>query len=462
MQASRITQQTPLDIPIDKGTMPDWQRRFGYPLLFNLFLGESGKLYCTPGLQLITSLLNARASHFTPFNNTYIAVTNTQVVRISLLGTYSVIATIPFSGLPVQIDENLQNQITIVDGQYAYVIDQKNATFTQLGSENGFGFESPCSVVVLNTFTIVLDKNTGGWIISSPNNALNYPPLTNIPQIETQLTTAQSLETLNNNLYIFGSTGIERWESSLATNTYQFPFSKDTNFRKDFGAISTGCVTRGIGVIYFLSSRYVPMALSEGSIVELHNKDGSAIGMSRILSSYPDVTQMLGSFYSFKGNYFYHMTAPTTQISWVYNQNSTTWAQSDDLVLNSPPNSEAVITPDGLFQLSTTPSTKRRTWISERMRINKGQQQFRGILNGVECEMIQGNLQTTEPQNLELTISEDALSWSNTVPEPIGLTGETNARTMWGMNIAAPEFTLKIEYYGNYDFSIEKVTAYIN
>lgn len=465
-----LTPQTFVDIPINKGTQPDWQRRFGYPLLLNYFVGESDFVYTTPSLFNLSPdapFDSVRAIHYTRFNGgMYIVVTKTSVYRLFSSGAYQFVATIIFSGQSVQIDENLQEQVIIVDGARGYVFDQHNnifVTLTQAG--NGFGLKNPISVVVINTIAIILDGETDSWIISEPNNALNYPALDTIPKIESQLTKAVSVQSLENNLYILGTTGIERWEPTIGSNSpYIFPFIKDNNFRSDYGALATNAVVRGASgntsKIYFYSSQYLPMALTANGIIKLP-MDGNMTGMARITSQYPDVNEVATSFFNFRGNYFCAFTFASTGISWVYTENSGTWFQSDDIIISAVANNEVVATPDGVFKLSLIRTYKHRRIVTERITKYKGPSPYRNVLNQVEARVVQGQLQTTQPQYLELTISLDSESWLNTVPRQLGFTGRRNAIVTWGMNIAAYEYTLRFDYYGDLDLSFEKITAKI-
>lgn len=456
-----------IDIPINVGNKPDWDRRLGYPNNLNMFVGDSDFLYTTAGLQLIRSLQDTRYIHYSPYQGgVYFAVTNTQIYRVTLAGSYEVIANIAYSGQAVQIAENLQYQVTIVDGSKAYVVDQTTAGFVTLSSAQGFTFATPCSVVTLNTFTVILDKATGSWTVSNPNNALSYPALDFVPQIESQLTTAVSLSTLGNNLFIFGSTGIERWTANYNTNVYLFPFSRDDNYRQDFGAADTAGVTQGHNTIYFLSSLLIPMVLTlEGGITPI----GDA-GMVRVISQYPDVRKCITSFYVWNGNYFCHFTFPETALAWVYCQNSKTWGFSDDLIVASVWNQEIVATNEGIYRLSLIPGHKHRSFQLGPVFGYKGQQTFRNTLNGVEVRLVQGRYQYVDtsvtmpltlgysPQFMTCTISLDSDSWLNSVAAPLGKTGKRNAITVWRTNLTGYEFTPRFDYYGDLELTVQKVT----
>jgi hypothetical protein len=458
-------QNKPTQIPIDVGTVPDWETRLGYPQLLNLFVGENKHLYPTPFLSKFSPNApdkNARAIHRTTFDNgSYIVVTQNVVLKIDFNGQYKIIAKITNSGLPVQIDENLQNQIGIVDGRNFWVYDQNNGSFLLIGETQGFQFKTPMSIVVLNTVAIILDEETNSWAISEVNNMISWPVLDNVPQISSQLTQAVSLETLSDNLYIFGSTGIERWVPNSGNNPYLFPFAKDTNYRQDFGAIGTNSVVRGFSEIYFLSSKFVPMSLTSSGLKELGEPKPST-GMAKIISQYVDVDRCEGSFYSYKGYYFYSMTFPLSSTNWTYCKNSNTWLFNDDLIISALETGEVVANSNGLFNIELTPQIpKKRQWRSERLLIYKGTEPYRALLNACEPKIIQGNLQSIEPEYLELQISIDSLSWLNTLRRQIGLTGQRNARNVWNLNLAALEFTFQLTYQGILDFVIERFDAII-
>lgn len=456
-----------VELAINRGERPDWQPRINYPKLFNMFVGESGHAYTDPGLSQLSADApddNTRAIWRTPYKGGYdIVVTNTQVLRVALDGqSYIVVADITNSGQAVQIDENEQNQIIIVDGRNAYVYAQQATppTFTTLSSTEGFNFTAPISVTVLNNIGIVLDGATNSWTVSGPNNLLDWPVLDYV-LLDSTLTKGVSLETLGNNLFIFGTTGIERWVPNTGNNPYIFPFDKDTSYRQDFGAISTNGVIRGFNEIYFLSSKYVPMSLSVQGLAELADADYRA-GLAKILSDYPDVTDCEASFYTFKGNYFFTMTFIDSGVCWRYCINSKTYSRGDDLIISALRTYQTVATPDGIFNLVETPQiNKKREIVLDTYRPYKGQQPSRSSLLGLDVQMIQGLLHNTQ-ENLELSFSLDGQQvWTNIVTCPIGRTGERNAQTTWRMNITCKEYTPRITYWGDLEFTITNIFAIV-
>jgi hypothetical protein len=457
-------QQKPQEIPINKGSRPDWQVRLGYPNAFNLFVGDSGYLYSTPGKTKIATNApdqNARAVYYSKYKGgRYFVVTKNSIIYIKTDGTYKNIATIINSGQYVQIAENDQNQIGIVDGKKTYVISQRdNDAFHILDSSNGYNITTPISIVVLNTFTIILDRVSNTWIVSNANNMLSYPN-ENFPIVSDQSTQGVGLAVMNNNLYILGTAGIERWVPQTSNSPYLFAFAKDNNYQVPFGAISSAGISEGENEIFFLSSKFTPMVLNPNGYNDLLDP---VSGFSRIVSQYSDFSTCSVSYSTFRGNSFLYMTFLDTGISWVYNKKSKTLHQVDDLVIDALQNYEVIALPDGIYKYSLTPDHKHRSFTTELIRYQKGIYPNRQLLNGVDLQIIQGLIQPDPEvdERIELTLSLDGQSWTNTVPRVLGKTGQRNAVLQWNLNLACQEVMYRFDYYGSLDLTISKALAYI-
>lgn len=451
----------PIDIPINVGTRPDWQTRLGYPIAYNLFVGESGYLYSTPGKEKISTNApdqNARAIHRSKFGGgrTFV-VTENALIYIKDDGTYSHVGNIQNTGQCVEIDENIQNQIGIVDGKKMYVYDQRTGGFVTLGSENGFNIKSPISICVLNGIAIVFDLISNTWIISGVNNMLQFP-VWNFPTLSSQCTQGVSVKVMNNNLHILGTTGVERWVPQTSNSPFMFPFVKDNNYFIPYGPIKTCAVALGKNEIFFFSKNYTPTVLNSNGYEDLVSP---AAGFSRIVSQYDDVKDCMTSYVLFRDNEFLYMTFPDTEISWVYNRTSKTIHQTDDIILDALTDYETIATPDGIFNLSLTPDKKHRRFQSQIVRLQKGSQPNRQLINTFELQLIQGLIQPTPNEVMELTLSLDGQSYTNTVTRPFGKTGERNSVMTWSMNVAAQECMFRCDYYGSLDLTISKATCYI-
>jgi len=463
MQAKQT--QKFVDIPINKGAMPQWETRLGYPKLFNMFVGEEGHAYCMPWLKNISplnSIRNIRAIFETQFKNgSYIILTDEALLRLEYTGDVRFIQSIRNNGLPVQIDENQQCQVGFVDGQSFYVYDQANEDLVKMGAIQGFSFTTPISITMVNNIGIVLDSDTGEWAISDPNQLLVFPPIDGEQRISSALGDGRTLETINDNLYIFGSKGIEKWIPSSGNSPYLFPFAKDNSFRIDFGVIATNGANQGFSEIYFVSSNLLPEVLTSAGV-----KPVASPALAKIFSKYPDIDRISTTFYKFLGNYFFHIYFPVTQISWIYCTNSQTWSLSDDHVTCGITRESVIANLDGVFMLTDDDAyatSKKREFQSERIFHYKGTETYRMSLNSVESKIIQGYIQssTVEPQHLRLNISLDSEKWLNPVPMPMGDTGEREGITLWRTNLISHEFTFNLQYQGTYRITLEKLTAII-
>jgi len=453
----------PIDIPINVGTRPDWQVRLGYPIAYNLFVGvgEMPALYSTPGkVKLSTNApdQDARAVHRSKFGGgrTFV-VTKTSVLYIKDDGTYVVVGTILNSGQTVEIDENIQNQIGIVDGKKMYVYDQRTSDFATLGSAQGFNITSPISICVLNGIAIVLDRVSNTWVISGVNNMLQFP-VWNFPTISSQCTQGMSVRVMNNNLHILGTTGVERWVPQTSNSPFMFPFVKDNNYFIPYGPRSTAAVSLGKNEIFFFSYNFTPMVLNANGYQDLLKPSD---GFARIVSQYGDVDDCIASYVLFRDYEFLYMTFPDEGISWVYNRTSQTMHQTDDIVIDGLADYQTIATPEGIFTLSLTPDKKHRRFQSQLVRLQKGSQPNRQLINTFELQLIQGLIQPTPDEVIELTLSLDGQSYTNTVTRPFGKTGERNSVMTWSMNIAAQQAMFRCDYYGSLDLTISKATCYI-
>lgn len=454
-----------MEIPINEGTKPQWETRLGYPKLFNMFVGEDGIDYSNPWRKDLSpnqEIGNIRCAIETSFNKgSYLILTDEAFIRLDYDGTVTVIDNIRNTGGQVQMSENAQFQVGIVDGKSFYVFDQNAGAhaITVMGETEGFSFNTPISITTINNITIVLDYNTGEWAISEPNQMLTFPAIDGEQRISSGLGEGRTLDTINEQLYIFGSTGIERWIPSSGNSPYLFPFAKDNSFKIDFGALSTNAVDQGFSELYFVSSNLIPSVLTSQGVKPIADP-----ALAKVFSHYPDYLSLSASFYKFLGNYFFHIYFPESDISWIYCTNSQTWSLSDDHVTTSITRENVVATDLGLFMLTDDDAyavSKKREFQSKRLTNYKGTEPYRATINSVEAKIIQGYKQSSivEPQHIRLNISLDSDQWLNPVPMPIGNTGEREAITIWRTNLVGHEFTINLQYQGTYRLTLEKLTA---
>tara|TARA_R110000787_G_scaffold21425_6_gene63402 strand:- start:12806 stop:14071 length:1266 start_codon:yes stop_codon:yes gene_type:complete len=414
-------------------------------------------------LDSMSAISDVLAVHETTYlGGAYIVATKSSLLRVDSGGNVSRLSDIKTSGVTVRMSENQQNEVIIVTGSNAYVYKQKETSepFVQLGTAQGFDLNNPVDVVVINTFAIIIGGQDKKWALSSPNNAVAYST-NDIFLTDESMGELTGCAELDNNLFIFGKNGIQRWVPGISRTPEDFPFEQDSNFRKKYGAVSTGSIVSETDRVYFMSSASQVMSLSIQGLEEI-----TTAGISNQLASYVNPQFSRGSIYNYRGSYFYHLTFPEDNASWVFCESSKTWSESDILILDSAAkialNLNVVILSDGIYQLTKSHSSRLLEINTDVILGPDSTQSYRDALNAVKLDLVQGLPQAVEPQYIELALSTDNLYFGNRVNQSIGLTGKRLTTTRWRMNVLGEQFTLNFRYYGSLDLTIRRLTVDIN
>ncbi len=467
-----------VNVPINTGSVVSVDEQMVNSKFLNCFVGEDNKVFSTPGQKLIIALNNARAIWYTPFNGgSYLVVTDTAIERVTLVGTKQTIATIPNSSQPVQIAENMKNQLCICDGLNAYILTQSTTIadkLTTLDSTVGFDLTNPITCTELNTSFIVGSANGGKFQVSSPNDGLTWSVFDEA-QIESALTSLVCLTTFKNNLFVLGGSAIERWVPNMVTLNQPFPFTRDNSYRTDYGCISTDSVVSNIDAVVWLSDDYKVMMMDETGVKPLTDS-----GLTHLFSKYDAAASSHGSFYTAKGQWIYHLYFPNSadnggDVSWIYNLNSQKWSQVDYHVISSlgtyltdaVRNVPVVGFADGFYQLTDEQQADRFFTVRSLMLDIPAAQRnsFRQKISNIVAEVVQGKVQesTDEPQHLIMRFSRDNLTWSNAITSRLGETGQRENITRWSIQSAVEgSVGFEITYYGKLDLTLKSLTFQLN
>ena len=288
-------------IPINLGSMPDTDTQVNNPRLSGGFVDSAGQIKLLPFLQQVLGLQDVRAAHRSTFDNRLIVVTRTEVGYFTNEG-YSFVTSFESGTDAVRIDENAKNEVTIVNGSQAAVYAQQTESFFILGLANGFDLTNPVDVCVLDTITVIVGGTDKRWITSEADNAANYGGNEAVLTDES-LGNLTGCEDLDNNLFIFGTGGVQRWVPSIERTTSSFPFSQDPNYRDAYGCKTTSSLISANNEMYYLTS--------DDQIRLISSEEGSAIitndGLDQLIKSF-DATQAFGSYFFYKGYYLYYVS----------------------------------------------------------------------------------------------------------------------------------------------------------
>lgn len=443
-----------IDVPITSGSMPAIDGRISSQSVRNMIVGADKDLYPYPYLKQLAAITNLRRIWYSEYNGgIYIAVSDDVIYTVDSKGVTEVIGIITFSALAITMCENLQNQVTITDGLKAYVYEIRKNNFVTLNeTDHKFSAVRPISCVMLNSFTIIGDNETGKWYISDANNALMYDDL-RFGQIEDALTKLMGVATIHNNLFIIGLNGVERWIPAVEQQSFDIPFQRDDNFRTNFGAVSTASIVSDVDNIYFLSSK--------SSVIEMGLQGVNPVtnpGQGDAIVNSGDQTKASGCFFVYKGYYFYQLTLDND--SWLYNISTKVWTQTDEKVLSAANNHIAL--EDGFYEFTDERQGNRKLEIITDVIIPPSvPNTYRATSTFFESKITQGDSNMNDDEYLELQISLDNQEWSNSVSQLIGKTGKRQAINTWRMNVSGHQFTYRWRYYGSANIALRYLKANI-
>ena len=432
-------QQFPLNI----GTLPESDRQVNDPRLREGFVNKEGHVQLLPNLTLNRSFTNLRAVFKSKFNDRTIVVDNKDVIYIEY-GITNKVGEIIETANAVRIDENVQGQVVIVNGSGAWVFDQPTDGFFKLNADNnGFDLINPVDVVELNTFIIIVSGDDNKWIVSLANNALQYAG-NEVVVTDNSLGKLTGCEHWNNNLFIFGENGVQRWIPSIERTTFDFPFSQDPTYRDEYGCVQTGSLLSENNRLFYLSENGQIRLLSPSGIEIITND-----GIELILSSY-DASQARASYFYFDGYYFYIISFLNDDNSFVYCPLTKKWSETSQLWVDFSGKGGTkglVALKDGLYELTTDMSSGKNVVIKTQFVYPKSPQlEYRAILATVILESTQGKGETQERELCWLSLSKDNILFGNEVGIDFSKTAERLFQIRWHLTYSNTGFVLKFRF----------------
>lgn len=421
--------------PIDVGTLPATDPQVNNPRLQGAFVNREGQIQLFPNLRKLFDFNELQTIFKSTFRDRIIVVTERKVFYIEGGATIEV-GDILGSSFETRVAENQANQVTIVNGAGAWVFNQRNGNFIQLTSgANGFTLENPVDVVVLNTITVVVGGDDKIWIVSLPNNALAY----NANQIivtDDSLGNLTGVQDLDNNLFIFGTGGVQRWVPATERLTTDFPFSQDPTYRDEYGCISTATLVSDNNELFYLSNN--------GQIRHMTPQARGTItndGIERIITTF-NADKAFGSYFYHKGYYLYFISFVDNDNGFVYCPMSKKWSENDDkwLVFSGG----FVGLADGVYDLTSDFSNGQEVVIQSSYVYPKAPNlELRTRLGAVILEITQGKDNPATDQTCFLQLSKDNVVYSNRVARILSPVGRRLFQFRWYMNFTNTAFSLR-------------------
>jgi hypothetical protein len=274
--------------------------------------------YPTPGLTLMGSVAPTswRGTYFATNGQLYGVCGNT-VYAISSSWTFTVLGTISSSTGPVSMVDNTTD-IILVDGVYGsgWTINLASNAFAQISQP---GFYGGNQVNYVDGYFVLNRIGTRQWYISLPNTTTFDP-------IDYASTTGFSdsligIGITRRYIYLFGKITTEVWFNQGNTT---FPFGRLPGSFMQYGCAATNSIAQMDGELYWVAQSPQGQAF----ICKTTNFAATIISTFAInneLQGYSTLSDAIGYTYELNGHFFYVVTFPTANKTWVYDLSNQQW-----------------------------------------------------------------------------------------------------------------------------------------
>jgi hypothetical protein len=274
--------------------------------------------YPTPGLTLMGSVAQLSwRGLYTATNGQLYGVCGNTVYSISSTWAFTVLGTISSITGPVSMVDNT-NDIILVDGVYGsgWTIHLANNAFTPISQP---GFYGGNQVNYVDGYFVLNRIGTRQWYISLPNTTTFDP-------IDFASTTGYSdllvgIGITRRYVYLFGKITTEIWFNQGNTT---FPFGRLPGSFMQYGCAATNSIAQMDGELYWVAQSPQGQAF----ICKTANFAANVISTFAInneLQGYPTLADAIGYTYELNGHFFYVVTFPTANKTWVYDLSNQQW-----------------------------------------------------------------------------------------------------------------------------------------
>ena len=274
--------------------------------------------YPTPGLTLMGSVTPTswRGLYFATNGQLYGVCGNT-VYAISSSWAFTVLGTISSSIGPVSMVDNTTD-IILVDGVYGsgWTINLTTNAFASISQP---GFYGGNQVNYVDGYFVLNRIGTRQWYISLPNTTTFDP-------IDYASTTGFSdsligIGITRRYIYLFGKITTEVWFNQGNTT---FPFGRLPGSFMQYGCAATNSIAQMDGELYWVAQSPQGQAF----ICKTTNFAATIISTFAInneLQGYSTLSDAIGYTYELNGHFFYVVTFPTANKTWVYDLSNQQW-----------------------------------------------------------------------------------------------------------------------------------------
>jgi hypothetical protein len=352
-------------------------------------------------------------------------------------------------------------QLVIVDGPNGYVLTLETNALVQITSDAWLGSDR---VSYIDGFFVFVDPNTQRHYLSAIDDATDLGAL-DFASAESAPDDIVAHIVVQRQVIFFGKTTTEFW--SPQGGTYFLARDSGTIMQLgcmathsaqlvDNGAMWLGRDLHGAGIVYRLAG--------------LQPQRISTIAVEEALAESTDLTQARAYVYQYQGQTFYCLNAPGLTSTWCYELATGSWHERCDVDEVGNFEAHRVVchayalgkhlvgdVAGNVYELDPAANTfdgdtLKRSRISPNDVTPLRDRQF---FNEFTLDCTTGEAALGVTATVELSWSDDGgYTWSNKVPQSMGLTGEYFPRVTWFRLGTARDRVWRVDFTDNAPFSI--------
>jgi hypothetical protein len=231
-------------------------------------------------------------------------------------GTWDERGTLNSSDGIVQLSNNT-TQICLVDGNYGYIFTLATNAFTVITSS---GWRGSKTVDFVDDYFIFVAPDTGVYYISQLGDGTTEDPL-DFASAEGLPDNLVAAKALHREVWLFGTDSVQ---VASDTGAALFPFETIQGAFIEYGCAAAYSVAKSANTIFWLgndkegqgvvwmATGYMPQRVSTFAI-------------EYAIQRYSDISDAIGYTYQEDGHYFYVLSFPTGNATWVFDVNLQLW-----------------------------------------------------------------------------------------------------------------------------------------
>lgn len=281
-------------------------------------------IYGTPGYDVWKNLgIQGNIYGFTSMNNYLYVVCGLNVYRINTNQESTLIGTLGTAPNRVQLTENGLQVTFLTEAGQAWYYNESDGSFTQITDSD---FPASSSICTIDGYTIVSKQESGEFYVSD-NRATQTWSALSFATAEAISDNIIKLIAFNRDLYIFGSSSIEIWQS---TGVGTPPFQRISGVFTQQGTIARDSVVADVPGIFFLGNDNIVYLMNGYQANRI-----STFGIEYQISQIAYTADAIGFTYTQAGHKFYCLTFPSANKTFVYDITINLWHERGSFNANS-------------------------------------------------------------------------------------------------------------------------------